>query len=90
MLGSRRLSAIVPVLIVSVLAVGFILTDDFVQEATAQSGTTECDIAQARSKATCGLATAVCNIKGWDSDACFAGIVKCGAATREMLEICQN
>ena len=90
MFSSRFLQGVFLALTVGVLAVSFILTADFAQEATAQSGSTACDIAQARSKAVCGLATYVCNTTGWDSDACWAGIAKCGAATAEMLEICQN
>ena len=43
MLSSRRLQAMVLVLTVGILAVGFMLTDDLVQEATASDS--ECDAA---------------------------------------------
>ena len=89
MLSSRRLQALM--LLFVVLIAGFLLFDTFfVQEATAQSGTTECDIAYAVHNAVCGLATAVCNSKGWNSDACLASQVKCYDAMADALEVCQN
>ena len=89
MLNLRRLQALM--LFFVVLIAGFLLFDTFfVQEATAQSGTTECDIAYARYKAVCGLATAVCNSSGWNSYQCYLAYLQCYDAMWDALEVCQN
>ena len=89
MLNLRRLQAMM--LVVVVLIAGFLLFDTFfVQETSAQSGTTDCDVAYARFKAVCGLATYVCNISGSSSDACIAALWQCSDAGWDMIEICQN
>ena len=89
MLSSRRLQALM--LLFVVLIAGFLLFDTFfVQETTAQSGTTECDVAQAYHKAVCGMATYICQVHGMSSDHCAGALAQCSAAFSYMINICQN
>lgn len=75
MLNLRRLQTIV--LLVAVMGSAFVLFNTFfVQETTAQSGTTQCDIWEAQCKAASGIAYAICTDKGWNSKACSASFGK--------------
>ncbi len=64
MLNLRRLQPIV--LLVAVMGSAFVLFNTFfVQETTAQSGTTQCDIWEAQCQAGMGIASAICASSSW-------------------------
>ena len=64
MLNLRRLQTIV--LLVAVMGSAFVLFNTFfVQETTAQSGTTQCDIWEVQCKAASGIAQAICANSSW-------------------------
>ena len=87
MFSSRRLQAMVLVLTVGVLTVGFMATGDFVQEATASGS--ECD--QAMKK--CGLAQIAEIIVCFDNQNSTACIQAKGRAASKCLQaviICEN
>ena len=90
MLSLRRLKAIV--LLVAVMAAGFVLFDTFlVQETAAQSGTTECDILYVRCDVYIGYAWYVCNIYATpQSDACVTAIQMAVEGCRPYYTQCEN
>lgn len=88
MLNSCRLKTIV--LLVAVMASGFVLFGTFLVQEAAAHHASACDIAQAQRDAWCGIATYVCNSYGWESDACLTYVLKCRDAAQRVIDICQN
>ena len=89
MLSSRRLQPMVLVLTVGVLAVGFMLTDDFVQEATA-SNSDECKLALARCYVANVNADLACLIHGSNSQECIQAVGRAASLCLQAVIICQN
>ncbi len=88
MLSSRRLQVMVLVLTVSVLTVGFMATDDFVQEATASGS--ECD----QALKACGAAQIAEIIACWGSksgsQACIQAKGRAASKCLQAVIICEN
>ena len=83
----RRLKA--TFLFVAVMAASFVLFDTFfVQETTAQSGTTQCDIWEAQCQANAGFSYAICNSAGWGSAACSAALWQTFLACQPYFQNC--
>ena len=89
MLSSRRLRVIVPFLIVGVLAVGFILTNDFVQEATA-SNSDECKLALAACYMANVNADLACLLHGKNSKECVQAAGRAASKCFQAVIICEN
>ena len=83
----RRLKAIF--LLVAVMSASFVLFDTFfVQETTAQSGTTQCDIWDAQCGASTGFAYAICSATGWQSTECHTALLQAFIACQPYFQNC--
>ena len=89
MFSLRRLKAMVLVLAVGVLAIGFMLTDDFVQEAAA-SNSDECKLALARCYIANVNADLACLIHGSNSQECVQAAGRAASLCLQAVIICEN
>lgn len=89
MFSLHRLKAMVLVLAVGVLTVGFMLTDDLVQEAAA-SNSDECQLALARCYVANVNADLACLIHGSNSQECVQASGRAASLCLQAVIICEN
>ncbi|RKU07126.1 hypothetical protein C6502_17790 [Candidatus Poribacteria bacterium] len=90
MFSLSRLQAIVLVLIASVLVGGFMLADDFVQEAAAHYTQGDCDAANDACDLAIEVAWIVCTTHGSGSPQCDKEQRRAGGLCAYAAEVCAN
>ena len=89
MFSSRRLQAMVLVLTVSVLTIGFMLTGDLVQEATA-SNSDECQDALDECSRAALDQVLICINAGYNTHKCMVARAEAASKCLQAVIICEN